>query len=140
MTMISGTRTDTALALLRVVIGGTFAAHGAQKLFVYGLAGVAAGFGKMGVPLAGLVAPLVGCLEFFGGLAVVVGLFTRPLAAALACDMVGAMVFVHLKNGFFLPSGAEFVLALCASALTLALAGPGGYSVDRVLAERRMRG
>lgn len=140
MTMISGTRTDIALALLRVVIGGTFAAHGAQKLFVYGVAGVAAGFGKMGVPVPAVVAPLVGCLEFFGGLAVVAGLFTRPLAGLLACDMVGAMVFVHLKNGFFLPSGAEFVLALCASALTLALAGPGGYSVDRVLAERRMRG
>jgi len=87
-----------------------------------------------------VLGPLDGFLEFFGGLALIAGVFTRPIAFALACDMLGAMAFVHLKNGFFLPMGIEFVLALFGGALALVLAGPGAYSLERVLAERRRRG
>jgi putative oxidoreductase len=139
MTTLStpSSRVDTALAVLRVVIGAIFIAHGAQKLFVFGLAGITGGFAQMGVPLPAVTAPVVSVLEFFGGLALLLGLQTRVVAIGLALDMLGAILFVHLKGGFFAPKGIEFPLSLFGCAIALALAGAGYYSLDRVLAERR---
>jgi putative oxidoreductase len=124
------------IAILRIITGIVFTAHGYQKLFIYGISGVQGAFTKMGAPMPTVTGPLVACLEFFGGIALIVGFLTRLVGLGLAIDMLGAMLIVHLANGFFLPMGYEFALTLCAASLTLALAGPGSVSIDEIIARQ----
>ena len=130
---------DLGLFILRLAAGGTFAAHGGQKLFALGIAGVTGAFTQMGAPMPGVTAPIIAVLEFAGGLALVAGLLTRLAALGLMIDMAGAIAIVHYKNGYFLPTGVEFVLLLLACALTLLVAGPGAYSLDALLGRRARR-
>ncbi len=127
---------DLGLTVLRIVVGIIFVAHGGQKLFVFGLDGVAAGFGQMGVPMAGLLGPLVAFVEFFGGFALIAGLLTRLASLGLASTMLVATLVVHLKNGFFNPGGIEFTLSLMASTSLLALTGAGRWSIDALIGRR----
>jgi putative oxidoreductase len=140
MTYLSSTtilpqRVNAALAILRIVVGVIFIAHGAQKLFVFGLAGVVGAFGQMGVPLPGVTGPAIAFLEFFGGIALLLGLLTQAVALLIAVDMLGAIALVKINKGLI--GGYEFELVLLASALVLALAGAGEYSLDRMLAARK---
>ena len=137
-TTILPQRVNAALAILRIVVGGIFIAHGAQKLFVFGLAGVVGAFGQMGVPLPGIFGPAIAFLEFFGGIALVLGLFTQSVALLLAVDMLGAIALVQIKKGLI--GGYEFELTLLGAALALALGGAGEYSFDRILAARKAEG
>ena len=127
---------DLGLAILRIAAGIVFAAHGGQKLFVYGFAGVTGAFTQMGIPLPGITGPLVALVELFGGLALIVGLLTRLAGVGLTITMLGALFMAHLAGGFFLPTGIEFVLTLGGIAAALTLTGAGRYSADAILARR----
>jgi putative oxidoreductase len=115
---------------LRLVIGLVFVMHGAQKLFGVGLAGTAGFLGSLGIPLPTVAAAVLIAVELLGGLALILGAGTRYVAAALAVEMLVAILTVHLRAGFFVPDGMEFVLTLLAGCLTLVSLGAGPWSVD----------
>jgi putative oxidoreductase len=126
--------TTAAVTILRIILGFLFAAHGWQKFNEFTIAGTQASFAKMGVPAAEIAAPAVAVLELAGGIALVVGILTRVVAALLAVDMLGALSLVHAPAGIFASAGGyELVLVLAAAALAVALTGAGRISVDRAL-------
>jgi putative oxidoreductase len=126
---------------VRVAAGVIFAAHGAQKLFGwfggYGLEGTGGWMVSIGLESGVLMAALAGGAEFFGGLALILGLLVRPAAAVLAVTMVVAIVTVHLSNGLFMANnGYEFGLALLAVSITLVIRGAGSVSVDQLISTK----
>lgn len=128
---------SAGLLVFRAVLGLIFVAHGAQKLFVYGLDGVGAGFAQMGIPAPEIAATIVAFGELLGGTALLAGVLTRLAAAGLAVIMAGAMAIAHLPNGFFNPGGIEFTLSLFGGAILLALTGAGRWSLDGFVAAGR---
>lgn len=123
-------RPALGLALLRITLGIVFIAHGYQKFFSYGVAGVTQGFEGMGIPLASIAAPSVATIELVGGILVLVGFYHRIAAGLIFCVMLGAIFFAKMGGGFFAPAGYEFELALAAMALTVFFAGGGAYTAE----------
>jgi putative oxidoreductase len=124
------------VTLLRVVVGAVFLAHGSQKLFVFGIGGFAGYLDKLGVPAPLPMSAVVSLVEFGGGLALLLGLFTRWATIPLAANMLVAILTVHLPKGFFLPGGVEFTLTLLAAILALLFLGGGAASLDGLLCAR----
>ena len=127
--------------VLRVPVGIVLAAHGAQKLFAwfggYGLEGTGQYMESIGLAPGFLMALLAGRAEFFGGLALVLGVLTRPAALVSAFTMLMAIFTAHISNGLFLSNGGyEYALALFAATLSLVFSGAGRLAVDNLIANK----
>lgn len=116
---------DCAKVVLRLAVGLVFINHGWMKL--QGLEMTAGFFAKLGIPMPGLMAPFIACVEFFGGIALILGLGTRLVAFLQGSTMVVAVATVF---GLKAISGAELELMLLAASISLLLSGAGAYSLD----------
>ncbi|MFT5675132.1 MAG: putative oxidoreductase [Gammaproteobacteria bacterium] len=135
------TNTSFASLALRIPAAIIFIAHGAQKLFGlfggYGLEGTGQWMTSIGLEPGYQLALLAGSTEFFGGIALLIGLLVRPAALMLSITMLVAIFSVHFANGLFMTSnGYEFALALFAISISLMLSGAGKLSLDSVLLKR----
>ena len=125
---------DIASTLVRVVVGVNLLMHGWLKVGTFGLAGVSAYMAKLGLQPATAFAVAAILLETVGAIGVILGLFTRFFAAALAVEMAVALYVAHLKAGFYVSNGGiEYVLLLGIVLFAIAIRGGGPYSVDRMI-------
>jgi putative oxidoreductase len=135
------TNAGFAVLALRTPAAIIFIAHGAQKLFGlfggYGLEGTGQWMASIGLEPGYQLALLAGSAEFFGGIALLMGLLVRPAALMLSVTMLVAIFSVHFANGLFMTNnGYEFALALLAISVSLMFSGAGKLSVDNVLKQR----
>jgi putative oxidoreductase len=114
-----------ALAVLRIVTALLFMSHGTQKLFGFPAGQMA------GVEVLSLMG-IAGILEVVGGIAILVGFFTRPVAFLLAGEMAYAYWMMHVPMGGFFPvnNGGDAAVLFCFVFLYLVFAGPGAWSLD----------
>jgi putative oxidoreductase len=143
MRKLLSTPNDFTLAIVRLILGIVFFAHGAQKMLGwfggYGFHGTMGFFTQqMGIPAP--LAFLAICAEFFGGLGLIVGLLTRIAAFGIVVNMFVATMTVHRFNGFFMNwagnqkgEGFEYHLLAIALCLLLLVKGAGALSLDRAL-------
>ena len=141
---LTSSKAGFAPLVLRVPVGLTLAAHASQNLFGmfggYGLEGTGQWMASLGLEPGYLMALLAGSAEFFGGLALVLGLLTRPAALVTAFTMLVAIFSTHISNGLFISNnGYEYALALLAVTVSLAIQGGGRFAVDNVI-NARLRG
>lgn len=123
-----------AWPLIRVTAGLMLVPHGYYKFFVGGVAKSAAGFAKLGLEPAYPLALYIACLEFFGGLMLAAGLFTRAVAVLVIGFMAVAVVQVHMPNGFFWPNkGFEYPLFWGLVCVAIAIRGGGRLSLDAAI-------
>ena len=113
------------LLALRLALGVIFFAHGYPKLAHLG-GGMQGFFVEHGA----------GVLEVFGGLMLMLGLFTRPAALVLALEMAVAIWKVHSSKGYLAVHEYEFPLALAVACFALATVGAGAFSLDKPLFEK----
>jgi len=137
------TANDRTIAIIRVILGIVFFAHGAQKaLGLFGGPGFSSTIGsfqQMGIPA--WLAVLAIAAEFLGGLGLLVGLLSRIAALGIIVNMVVAILMVHSRVGIFMNwngnqpgEGFEFHLLAIALGLAIVVKGAGAFSVDRILA------
>jgi putative oxidoreductase len=117
---------------LRIIAGIGFIMHGLPKLL--DISNTQNSFTNMGLPPE--LAIIIGLLEFIGGLAILLGVFTRIAAGLLAIDMIGAILLVKLSKGFI--DGYELDLLYLAIMISLMLTGPGNLSIEKNVLKREL--
>jgi putative oxidoreductase len=123
--------TPRLLSVLRIILGFLFIPHGAQKLF-----GFMAPPQWSTPPIFSMVG-IAGALEFFGGLLILLGLFTRPVAFILSGMMAVAYFMIHAPGGFWpLQNKGELAVIYCWLFLVFSVAGGGAWSIDRLWSKR----
>ncbi|RAP76989.1 DoxX family protein [Paenibacillus montanisoli] len=125
---------DFGLLLIRLVIGVTLMGHGAQKLFGwfggYGPKGTGGWMESVGIKPGVLMAVLAGLAEMGGGLLFAAGYLTAVGATLIVLTMLGAIIKVHLSDGYWVDKGGfEYPFMLTATAIAIALIGPGAYAI-----------
>jgi putative oxidoreductase len=133
-TVIEQDATNLALLILRVTLGGVMLAHGLNHVFGGGkIAGTGRWFESLGMRPGRVHAWLASITEIVSGALLLLGLLTPLACAGVVGVMVVAFVTNHWKNGFFIfrpGEGYEYVLTLMLAATSLALLGPGEWSLD----------
>lgn len=127
--MIDTKTSPYAAFILRIALGAMFLAHGLMKLFVFTLPGTVQFFAQVGFP--GWTAYPVTALEIAGGVLLVLGVYSRIVAAGLIPVLIGAAL-VHLGNGWVFSSpngGWEYPVFLIVIAAVVALLGGGAYAL-----------
>ena len=117
---------------LRIITGFGFMIHGLPKL--QDIPNTQNSFMNMGLPPE--LAIIIGLLEFIGGLAILLGIFTRIAAGLLAINMIGAILLVKLSKGFI--DGYELDLLYLAIMISLILTGPGNLSIEKNVLKREL--
>jgi putative oxidoreductase len=139
------TNMEAAPAILRLVLGVVFFAHGAQKMLGWwGGYGFSATMGFLTHQFPAPLAFLAIAAEFFGGLGLILGLLGRVAAFGIACNMVVAIATVHGRNGLFMNwagnqkgEGFEYHLLALAMLAAILLEGSGAWSLDLALTRRQ---
>jgi putative oxidoreductase len=128
--MIDSRTAPYAALLLRITLGGLFLAHASLKFFVFTPAGTAKFFGSVGLPPE--LAYLTIAVEVLGGIALILGLWTRVAAIALVPILLGTIFTVHGAAGFFFTNahgGWEYPAFWTIALLVQALLGDGAYAL-----------
>lgn len=125
---------DIAYTAMRVIVGAILLTHGWLKVGIFGLAGVSGFMAKSGLEPAAAFAVAAMFLETIGAICIIIGLFTRFFAAALAIEMLIGLLTVHLQKGFAVSSGGyEYILLLGIVLFAIAIRGGGPYSADHMI-------
>jgi len=143
---IFGTSNDVLLAILRLVLGIVFFAHGAQKMLGWwggnGFSATMGYFESQHIPA--VFAFLAIAAEFFGGIGLIIGLLGRVAAFGITVNMLVAIATVHWANGFFMNwtgtqkgEGFEYHLLVIAMAIVIMVRGSGAASIDHAIAGSR---
>jgi len=125
---------DLWYPMIRIAIGAILFMHGYAKVATFGVARVATNFANYGLPMPTAFAYAAIVLETVGAVCIILGLFTRFVAAALAIELLIAMMTAHWTKGFSSSAGGyEYVLFLGIVMFAIALRGGGPYSLDRAI-------